>query len=99
MGGIDKNGARLFWGLSMKASSYLLKRLGKQIIETRRELFILERIGEKLASRIERGADGMDPLVRRHLDEIGACLAEALASVKSTSLPLTEDEARLGRSP
>ena len=83
----------------MKASSSLLKRLNKQIVEIRREWFILERIGEKLASHIERGADGTDPLVRRHLDEIGACLAEALASVRSTSLPMTEDEARVGRSP
>ncbi len=57
-----------------------LKDLRDDLAETQRKISILEQTGRELMAIVDRsGEPEIDPLIRRHLDEVAERMAMALA--------------------
>ncbi len=62
-----------------------LEELRDELAETRHKISILEQTGREMMAIVDRcGVPEIDPLLRRHLDEIAGRMSAAL--VRSTSI-------------
>jgi type II secretory pathway predicted ATPase ExeA len=68
------------WDLTLE-----LEELRDELAETQRKIWVLEQTGRELMAIVDRsGEPEIDPLIRRHLDEVAMRMAIAL--VRPTSI-------------